>query len=269
MSATLLTYHVPAGLRAFSTTRVAPWPVTPSEREQMGAYAAFNVTHYCGDEPERVARCRRWLAEELKVTDERIIVPRQTHTANVRVLDEAWLKLSPVERAASLQEVDALVTNVPGLCIGISTADCVPVLLYDRSRRAVAAVHAGWRGTVKGITLRAVEVMCQTFGMASSDLHAIIGPSISAEAYEVGEEVAAHFVPPAFPPSVVVRRADWAKPHVDLWAANAFLLERAGLPLDHIEVAGVCTYTHSDTFYSARRLSIHSGRIYSGIFIEV
>lgn len=258
---TLLTYHLPARLRGFSTTRLAPWPLSQDEIQAMGNYAAFNVTHYCGDDPLRVARCRQWLAAQLGINEPQIIVPRQTHSDHVRVITSSDLDSVA---GSGLDDVDAVVTTVPGICVGVSTADCVPILLYDRERRVVAAVHAGWRGTAKGIVGRTIEVIGHDTGVSPAELFAVIGPSISATAYEVGEEVASQFATPG----AVVRRPEWPRPHLDLWAANCYQLEQAGLPLNHIDIAGICTYAHADTFFSARRLGIQSGRIYTGILID-
>lgn len=255
---------------AFSTTRLSPFTPPADDLAAMATYAAFNVTDYCGDRPERVAKNRHWLCEQLGIIDNRLWLPRQTHTANVHCIDDAFLKLSETEQSAALQDIDALVTAVPGQCIGVSTADCVPVLLFDAEQKVVAAVHAGWRGTVKKIVARALHVMCTNYGTNPADVHALIGPSIGPTAFEVGEEVAEEFRTADFPSSVILEPSDggFEKPHIDLWGANAHLLEAAGVPLMNIQVSGVCTYTHPDTFFSARRLGIHSGRIFTAIMLK-
>ncbi len=265
-----------AAVLAFSTTRHSPFVLSAGEEREMGAYAAFNVTHYCGDSPARVARNLAWLADELGVETERIVLPRQTHTANVACVDDALLRLAPEERGMRLDGVDALVTDVPRVCVGVSTADCVPVLLFDPVRRAVAAVHAGWRGTVARITSRAVEAMGTRYGTRPADLRAVIGPSISPEAFEVGGEVVDAFARAGFDTARLSRRypalrreeAGQEKPHIDLWAANAMLLEEAGVPLAAIQVAGVCTYARCGDFFSARRLGIHSGRVFTAVMLK-
>ena len=100
---TLLRYPWPAeGITAFSTTRHAPWPVDDAQRGRMGHYASFNVTHYCGDDPLHVSQCRQWLAQELRIAEERILLPRQTHSAHVLAVDKALLACSPEERVAAL-----------------------------------------------------------------------------------------------------------------------------------------------------------------------
>ena len=267
MNETLLSYSIAPGVRAFSTTRLSPLPLSGGEAAAMGSYAAFNVTHYCGDDAERVSRSREWLCQELRISQEQLWLPRQTHTANVARVDCRLVAASREEREARLNEVDALITNLPQQCIGVSTADCVPVLIFDPVTAAVAAVHAGWRGTVKRIVRHAILAMAEAYGTRAEDCRAVIGPSISPDDFEVGEEVAAEFARAGFPESVVLRQPSWTKPHVDLWAANALQLEECGVGLQNIHIAGVSTYSHSDTFFSARKEGIRSGRVYTGIML--
>lgn len=267
---TLLKYNIAPSVEAFSTTRISPFHLSEKEMAAMGNYAAFNVTDYCGDNPQRVERNKQWLCHELGINDKQLWLPRQTHTANVLCIDDDFLKHSTDEKRALLQDVDALITNIPQQCIGISTADCVPILLYDAKHRAVAAIHAGWRGTVKHIARHAFQLMQERYGTEATDCTAVIGPSISEEAFEVGEEVVEEFAGHGFPESIISRpkNSKTGKPHIDLWAANVFTLEECGLDLQQIQIAGICTYTHFDTFFSARRLSILSGRIFTGICLK-
>lgn len=276
---TLIHYALPSpeSVVAFSTTRHSPFPTTAQELSAMGNYAAFNVTHYCGDAPERVARNRQWLCEKLSISEHSLVLPRQTHTSNVKAITPSFLALPPEERTAFLDQTDALVTDCPGVCIGISTADCIPILLYDPAHHACAAVHAGWRGTVLRISQAAVQTMENLYHTNPAELHAVIGPGISPEAYEVGDEVVARFKEAGFCMRDIVRYpgrdltslgAQPPKPHLDLWAANCLLLEEMGIPLERISVAGICTYARSDDFFSARKLGIQSGRIFTGILLR-
>lgn len=182
-----------------------------------------------------------------------IVLPVQTHSCNIAVVRGSQTDYS---------DTDALVTNQTDVMIGIRTADCVPVLLYDDVRRVVAAVHAGWRGTVGGITRKAVEVMVSEFGCRPADVHAIIGPSISPEVFEVGDEVVTQFVQAGFPDEIILRTYPT---HIDLWKANQWLLTEVGVPVGQIETAGICTYSNTHRFFSARREGIATGRIVSGI----
>lgn len=273
---TLLHYPLHPSVQAFSTTRVSPFPLTEQEIGDMGSYAAFNVTHYCGDAPERVARNRQWLAAQLDLALSQLWLPRQTHTDNIACIDRAFLSLPQDEQLRALEEVDALITDQPEHCIGVSTADCIPILLFDPKNRVAAAIHAGWRGTIKHIATKTLCLMQQRYGTCPTDVLAQLGPSISLAAYEVGEEVASLFTTPeaGFPSAVVSYPSTSAnpsvspRPHLDLQAANVFLLEEGGVPLEQIRVSPFCTFIHSDSFFSARRLGIQSGRIYTAIMMK-
>ena len=139
--------------------------------------------------------------------------------------------------------VDALVTDVPEVCIAVSTADCVPVLLYAPNVKAVAAVHAGWRGTVLRIAGKTVRILMDEYGADPRLMKAGIAPSIGPEAFEVGEEVVDAFREAGFEMSCILKRdADTGKAHIDLWEANRLQLLTEGLSVGNIELAGICTY---------------------------
>ena len=186
------------------------------------------------------------------------VIPRQTHTTNVRVITDVP---SPEE----LQDVDAVVTHLKDFCLCVSTADCVPVLIYDKVREVIAAVHAGWRGTVGRIVEKTIETMKSHYGSEGKDIVVCIGPSISLESFEVGDEVYDTFAEAGFDMNRIAKR--YKKWHLDLWEANRLQLLNQGVLLENIEVAGICTYQQHEDFFSARRLGIQSGRILSGIML--
>jgi len=224
-----------------------------------GAYATFNCTHYCGDKPENVTGNLEILVSSLPGCPSALVIPRQTHTTHVKVITD-------MPSSEELQDVDAVVTHLKNICLCVSTADCVPVLLYDRTKEVIAAVHAGWRGTVGRIVEKTLEVMKLRYGTEGADVVACIGPSISLESFEVGDEVYGAFEEAGFEMSRISRR--YEKWHLDLWEANRMQLLAHGVLPEHIEVAGVCTYQNHDDFFSARRLGIQSGRILSGIMMK-
>ncbi len=228
-----------------------------------GNYASFNCNHYCGDDFEKVEQNRKLLCSLMPVCPEMLVVPHQTHGTTVRVIDDGFVKLSSEKRMELLEGVDALVSDKAGVCLCISTADCIPVLCYDTKHKAMAAVHAGWRGTVARIVEKTLDRMNELYGTEGEDVWACIGPGISLEAFEVGEEVYEAFETAGFDMARIARR--YTKWHIDLWEANRLQLLSKGVKASHIEVAGVCTYQHYTDFFSARRLGIHSGRILSGI----
>lgn len=188
--------------------------------------------------------------EDVDLRLEDLALPRQVHSDNVLFVTEAGRP----------ECTDAVITDRPGLCVCVKTADCIPVLLYDTRKRVIAAVHAGWRGTVARIVQKTIEKMNPN---SPSDLHAIIGPGISLEWFEVGDEVYEAFRAEGFPMERIARKSDrW---HIDLWEANRWVLEQMGV--EDIFVEGTCTRTSMD-FYSARRETINTGRNYNGIFIN-
>ena len=153
-------------------------------------------------------------------------------------------------RGGVLGEGDALLEDTPGSVVAVQTADCLPILLVDERHRAVAAVHAGWRGTVAGIAQRAVEAMGAQFGSLAGDLDAAIGPGIGACCYEVGPEVAAQF-------------GQQGRGHVDLAAANRRQLMDAGVTPERIYASNLCTMCRGEEFHSFRRDQEAAGRLYS------
>ena len=185
----------------------------------------------------------------------------------VKTIDSQWMEaLSPAEKRYSLDGVDAVMTNLSGVCIGVSTADCIPILLYDGTHHACCAVHAGWRGTVKRIVQKAVEALASTYGTSPQQLKAVIGPGISLKSFEVGDEVYEQFAQAGFDMARIACK--YEKWHIDLWECNKRQLMEVGVPETDIHVAGICTYIHHDDFFSARRLGFNSGRIFSGIMLR-
>ena len=158
-------------------------------------------------------------------------------------------------------EGDGLVTNQIGLSIGIRTADCVPLLILDSTTRAVAAVHAGWRGTASGIARRAVERLQASYDSLPGELYAAIGPCIRACCYQVGEEVAARFAGAGD----VLQPDGPGKYRLDLAAANRLQLEESGLKPDHVFDCQLCTCCLADRFFSYRREPANPGRLLAAI----
>ena len=256
----LLEYNTSYNIRAFSTYR----------GKGSDNYAEFNITHYCGDTEEHIAKCRLELCKELGIKDNCLILPRQTHDNKVICIDREFTEQSKEEQTALLHGMDAIITDLPQTCIGISTADCIPILLYDDTQRVIAAVHAGWRGTVAEIAKECIHTMCNNYGCRATDIKAIIAPGISIDAFEVGDEVYEKFAEAEFPMEKISKRypaEQGEKWHIDLWEANRLLMIDAGIKENNITITGICTYTNHEDFFSARRLGINSGRIFNGIMI--
>jgi YfiH family protein len=215
-----------------------------------GRYATLNLGVRWGDAPENVEENRRRLASEGGFSAERLATARQVHGAACLVADGT----------ASLadREADALVATEPGRAVGVYTADCVPILFSDGDGR-VAAAHAGWRGTIAGIAAVALEALIAA-GAERHRVRAALGPSIGPCCFEVGDEVAEPFA--ALDPSTVRRRSG-EKARVDLWRANALVLERAGLAAGSIDAQPPCTVCRADLFFSYRRDGARIGQMLS------
>ncbi len=174
-------------------------------------------------------------------------------------------------RADSPPEADGLISRDPSVAISVRAADCVPILMSDRRTGAVAAVHAGWRGTCASAAPAAVRAMQEHFGSNPADLVAAIGPSIGPCCYEVGTTVVdafaaaghpRHHIARWFPSEAVRGESREQMPLVlDLWAATRDQLVLAGIPDDQVHVSGLCTATHNETFFSYRREGEAAGRI--------
>ena len=243
-------YNMGAGVTAFSTTRQGGC--------STGNYAAFNINGYCGDDIVHIAANKVALCRLLDIECDHLVMPHQVHDCVVRRID------GPQQE--TLEGVDALLTNVPQLCIGVSTADCIPVLLFDPIRRAVGAIHAGWRGTVLRIVQKAVEAMRESYGTEAADLQAVVGPGISLDSFEVGDEVYEQFQVAGFEMEAISRRDE--KWHINLPECNRIQLVESGVLPSHIQMTNICTFQACDRFFSARRLGIQSGRIFTGILLK-
>ena len=198
-----------------------------------------------GDDPRLVRINRRRLARALGTP---LVIPRQVHGA--RVVEVAGPDEAPL--------ADALATATPGLTLLVLVADCLPLLLCDPDRPAVAVVHAGWRGTLRGIAGRAVRFMAERFGSRPERMHALLGPALGPCHLELPPELVGRFPPGA-------RRG---RRHLDLWKANREQLLEAGLREERVEALRVCTYCHQDRFYSHRASGGRTGRFAAGISLD-
>lgn len=255
---TLTYYDISAGVTAFSTTRHGGF--------SRGVYGEMNINRYCGDDELATEKNIGMLSHELNVSKENIIMPHQTHDTNALHITDDFISLPSSEKAQLLEGVDALLTRKRSICIGVSTADCIPVIIYDPEHHAAAAIHAGWRGTVERITNKVVGIMINTFRSRPGILKAVIGPGISADAFEVGDEVYDRFAAAGFNMEAIsLRKEKW---HIDLPKCNFLQLTDAGLEADNITDTDICTYNNFEDYFSARRLGVKSGRIFTGVILR-
>jgi YfiH family protein len=168
---------------------------------------------------------------------------------NVQKIDELWQT-----------EGDALLTRTPGIALGVFTADCLPIFLYDPIERAIGIIHAGWRGTAGGVAGKAVEKMGKIFQSKTSNILAALGPCIGPCCYEVDGPVKNAFISGGFPWDLVSRPHKEGKWLLDLYRANLHLLEKHGISKKNIEFSKICTSCHGNTFYSYRNADKTGGR---------
>jgi len=204
--------------------------------------------------------------------DEELPVPvlqaHQVHTDKIAIIDSESITRE------ELYGYDAMVTNLKNFAIGARTADCVPILLYDPRNSAVAAIHSGWKGTCLKISQKTIALMGSTYGTRTEELLAVIGPSIGPDSFQVGAEVPEAFREAGFPVERMLTdrgaRVEGSMQgglHFDLWSANRYLLEDAGIPATSIYATGICTYENRE-WYSARREGAKCGRNINAIMIR-
>jgi YfiH family protein len=216
----------------------------------LAPFAALNLGGSVGDDPAAVEENWGRLARETGLAFARV---RQVHGDRVVRAQEC----APGRPdAADRPEADAVLSRTPGVAALVAVADCVPILLADPRSGAVAAVHAGWRGTLAGIAARAVDALVAE-GARAAELLAAIGPSIGPCCYEVSPDLAARFRA-ALGPDVANDLP--SQPRLDLWRANERVLHRAGVPLRSIDLLGRCTACEPTHFYSHRRDAGRTGR---------
>jgi YfiH family protein len=201
------------------------------------------------------------VARSMSVRPEDLLRVRQVHGNVVRVVGRDGVSATT---ASEKPDGDAIVSNAPGLALAVVVADCVPVLLAARDGSAVAAIHAGWRGTCAGIAIAAVEAMSRAFGTRPADLVAAIGPSIGPGDYVVGESLVDAFVAAGHDEASVrrwFRRGPAGEVRLDLWRANQDQLERAGVLQESIHASELSTLAHPAWFESFRRDASRAGRM--------
>lgn len=221
------------------------------------------------ENPEIIQRNRKSLAKAVGFEIGGMITAQQVHSATVRIVTAEEAGRGALDRESRIPATDALVTNQPGICLMVLSADCVPVLLFEPEKRVIAAVHAGWKGTAANIVVKTVQVMQENFGCDPQQLVAAIGPSIGKCCFEVGEEVGQVFQR-LFPgdQTIVDIGKRPGKYQVDLWETNRKELLACGMKNENIEVADMCSVCHPDRFFSYRREGEKAGRFGAGIGLK-
>ena len=223
-----------------------------------GECASLNLGFKKKDDPENIRENFRIFCNVLGIPPSRMVFTDQVHKDAVAVVTESHAGMGFL-RMSDLTEIDALVTDRPGVALVTFHADCVPLFFLDPVHRAIGLSHSGWRGTVAKIGRNTLDTMRDNFGTIPEDCLAGIGPSIGKCCFEVDPPVADQFFQ-AFPE----REAELIEPKgnkcfVDLWAANRIQLEESGIPESNIATASLCTCCRRDLFFSHRGEKGHTG----------
>jgi polyphenol oxidase len=217
------------------STRVGGPPDSP-----FGMNLSFNV----GDDPANVQANRGAFFNALRIKQEELAIPRQIHSSTVVRAD------SP----GTYPDCDALVTDRPRVFLCVSTADCIPLFIYEKEKRVVAAIHSGWRGTVAAIAVQGVRKMVEEYGADPKAMCAYVGPAASVCCYAVSPDVASRFEPRFV-------REMGGNLHVDLKGTVLSQLLSVGIPPAAIDISPLCTISEAELFHSFRRDGARSGRM--------
>ncbi|MGB7339784.1 MAG: peptidoglycan editing factor PgeF [Phototrophicaceae bacterium] len=216
-------------------------------------WTALNVGGTVGDDVEAVRHNHRLMYEVLDVNADKACTTWQVHGADVVLAN------GPVQGRKWVARADGVMTNQADVPLVMRYADCVPLLFHDAKKQAIGLAHAGWRGTVEGMGKNMIHAMQTAYGSRPADIHVVIGPSISPEKFQVGEEVVAafeaHF---GTLDGLMQRDPDDGTAYIDLWEANRRDLVASGV--ENIEIAGICTYQTTEDFFSHRAENGKTGR---------
>ncbi len=248
-------------IRHFITTRNGGISKHPFNGLNLGLHTRDNESH--------VIRNRLIMADTLNILPGSFIYARQAHTGNIAIVDKSDAGRGLDSFACSIPDTDAMITAIPGLCLVVLVADCVPVLIYDPVKHVAAVAHAGWRGTIKQISGLTVQKMCESFGSSPADLICGIGPSAGPCCYEVGIEVIEETNKLQVDTAGYLLKSEKpGKAVFDLWASNLKQLTLAGVKAENVEISGKCTLCNSEVYFSSRAENGVTGRFAAGIFLE-
>lgn len=227
-----------------------------------GYYSSLNLSFDRGDDPARVLENFKRIGASMGVNVEDMVLSKQTHTTNVRVVT-AEDKGKGIMQERNYTDVDGMITNVPGICLVTSYADCVPLYFVDPVKKAIGLSHSGWRGTVGKIGKNTVQLMQENFGSKPEDLLAAVGPSVCMDCYEVSEDVIEQFKK-AFEKKYwedLFYKKENGKYQLNLWKANELIFLESGILPEHMAITNVCTHCNSKILYSHRTMGNNRGNL--------
>jgi YfiH family protein len=211
----------------------------------------FNLSLTVGDDPETVQKNRESFFNVLGLTTEQIAIQKQIHSDIITIVEKPGLK----------GESDGMITTKMNVGLAVSTADCVPIFIYDHVKKVIAGIHSGWSGTQKKILRKALNILREEFGSNPEYLNVFVGPSICQRNYEVGEEVAEQF------DQKYLMKIN-GKIFLNVIQANLDMIYDFGIPKDRVEVSQLCSYEENELLHSYRRDGKLSGRSLGVIAIK-
>lgn len=218
-----------------------------------GIFDSMNLSFTRGDKDDAVRENFRRMAIAIGVEEDSLVFAKQTHTTNVRVVTKED-KGKGITKALDYDDIDGLITNVPGLCLTTFYADCVPLFLVDPVHKAIGLSHSGWRGTVAKMGQVTLDRMKETFGTKAEDVVVAIGPSICQKCYEVSEDVIIEFqnhFNKKWWDSLYYKKEN-GRYQLNLWKANEIIFLESGVKQENIAVTNVCTNCNSELLWSHR-----------------
>lgn len=230
----------------FDSSKIISAISTRNGGVSKGYFSSLNTGRSTSDDKQDVEENRKLFFADLGIDESDAALSYQVHGSEIL----------NAEKACRENGYDSLITNKKNLTLIVSIADCTPILIHDPIKNVIAAIHAGWRGTVSQIVLKTIEKMKSTYFTDPKDCKMYIGPCIGFDHFEVGEEVAAHF-------QGNLKRLDTSngKYFVDLKAANKLQGLLAGILENNIEVSEFCTFCEENLFFSHRRDKGNTGRM--------
>lgn len=217
-----------------------------------GIYSSMNLSFSQGDNPDNVLENYKRICNAIDVDYKRCVLSKQTHTTNIRIVTEEDAGKGIIKER-DFDDIDGLITNVPGLTLVVQCADCVGTLFFDPIKKVIAASHGGWRGTKGEIPKKTVLLMHEKFGCNPSDIVVGISPSIGKCCFEVDTPVAEEFMKiDSVDKDKIITYDGNGKYHIDLWQTNVLSLLSVGIKRENMSVTDLCTMCHPDVFFSHR-----------------
>lgn len=225
-----------------------------------GPYYSLNLGLKTGDNIDNIKKNFLKVFEIMGTSEKDVVFSNQVHGTNIQIVDDE-IFTDNAYKSRLRDGVDGLVTNVKNITLATFYADCVPIFFLDKEIQVIGLVHAGWRGTVKGIVCKMVDMLVEKFNSQPKDILVGIGPSIGQCCFEVGEEVFKEFKKAYTDIIDNITQKISDKYYIDLWKTNKLILEKKGILPSNISISGLCTSCNTDLFFSYRKEKGKTGRM--------